>query len=58
MEHIEEREYDEDGDYCSSVETNEPDNKHYILSISDRVKLRNGSRYIRELLLQHHLFFL
>ena len=31
---------------------------HYILSISDRAKLRHGFRYIKELLLQHHNYFI
>jgi hypothetical protein len=58
IEHIEEIVYDEDGDSLPSEETNETGNKHYILSISDRVKLRNGFRYIKELLLQYHNYFI
>ena len=58
IQRVENRDYDDDGDYTSSIETNETDNKHYILSISDRAKLRNGFRYIKELLLQFHNYFI
>ena len=49
---------EQDEDACGVVLLNKCNNtiekQHYILSISDRAKLRNGFRYIKELLLQQH----
>ena len=34
----------------------EDEKKYYILNVSDSATLKNGFRYIKELLLQHHNF--
>ena len=34
----------------------ENEQKYYILNVSDCATLKNGFRYIKELLLQHHKF--
>ena len=34
----------------------EMDGKYYCLTVTDKATLRNGYIYIKELLLQHHIF--
>ena len=47
--------YDENGVWCRDREVVSNDESlYYVLNVSDTSELRNGFRYIKELLLQHH----
>ena len=47
--------YDENGVWCRDREvTTNNESLYYVLNISDTSELRNGFKYIKELLLQHH----
>ena len=51
---------DDDGnpEISDALKDVKDDNEYYILNISGESTLKNGFRYIKELLLQHHNFFI
>ena len=60
LSHFEETMNDEQSEYIENDEQSEyietEKSSYYILNIQDKAELRNGYRYIKELLLQHHNF--
>ena len=47
---------DGQGEYGETRTWKQDGNKYYILNVGDRACLKNGFRYIKELLLQYHNF--